>query len=187
MPPLPEPRNGEVIRPSAPPSLDAGSPANATALSMLPRVVAIASISSMKPMAPPSFRAILRSCLKNDRMRNAVPPIHIDWNAVADTNRKGTPACLAIACARNVLPVPGGPSNKMPRRGVPPSSSRNVAYPRNASIVRTTSSTCESSPLTSVSPTSTCSGYTVMCGERPFMSGSSAIRRIATKMPITGR
>ena len=95
----------------------------------------------MKPIAPPSLRAAFRKALKNPRMREAVPPNHIDCVADADMNRNGTPACLAIAFARYVLPVPGGPSNKMPRRGVPPSSSRNVAYPRNTSSERRTSST----------------------------------------------
>ena len=101
----------------------------------------IASISSMKPIAPPSLRAAFRSALKNERILVAVIPNHIDCSAVAEMNRNGTPACLAIALARYVLPVPGGPSNSMPRRGVPPSSSRNVAYPRKTSSVRNTSST----------------------------------------------
>ncbi len=126
MPPLPPPMNGEVTRES-PPASDAVSAWYGTMLSMPPRVPPIASISSMKPIAPPSLRAAFRRFLKNDLIRNAVMPCHIDWNAGAEMNRNGTPACLAIALARNVLPVPGGPSNRIPRRGVPPSSSRNVA------------------------------------------------------------
>src|SRR5207248_11489087 len=70
------------------------------------RLAPIASISSMNPMAPPSLRAALRSALKNDRIFAAVIPNHIDWNAGADTNRNGTPACFAMAFARYVLPVP---------------------------------------------------------------------------------
>ncbi len=87
---------------------------------MPPRLPAMASISSMKPMAPPSLRAVLRSSLKKLRILRAVAPYHMDWNEVADTNMNGTPASLAIALARWVLPVPGGPSNIRPRRGVPP-------------------------------------------------------------------
>ena len=34
-----------------------------------PRDMPIASISSMKPIAPPSLRAAFRRALKNDRMR----------------------------------------------------------------------------------------------------------------------
>ena len=60
----------------------------------------IASISSMKPIAPPSLRAAFRSALKNERILVAVIPNHIDCSAVAEMNRNGTPACLAIAFAR---------------------------------------------------------------------------------------
>ena len=59
-PPSPEPMNDSVARatPSAPEDLLTP-----------PRDMPIASISSMKPIAPPSLRAALRSALKNDRMR----------------------------------------------------------------------------------------------------------------------
>ena len=56
----------------------------------------MASISSMKPMAPPSWRAALRSALKKARILRAVMPYHIDWKLVADTNRNGTPAWRAM-------------------------------------------------------------------------------------------
>ena len=39
-----------------------------------PRAIAIASISSMKPIAPPSWRAALRSALKYERILRAVAP-----------------------------------------------------------------------------------------------------------------
>ena len=39
-----------------------------------PRAIAMASISSMKPMAPPSARAALRRALKYDRILRAVAP-----------------------------------------------------------------------------------------------------------------
>src|SRR3954454_17053644 len=63
------------------------------------RVAPIASISSMNAIAPPSASAALRASLKNLRIFIAVAPYIIDWNAVADTNRKGTPASAAIALA----------------------------------------------------------------------------------------
>ncbi len=50
-----------------------------------------------------------------------------------------------------------------------------------------TSSTWRLSPVTSVSPTSTCSGYTVMCGERPVISGNAIISPIATINRAPGR
>ena len=64
------------------------------------RSAPIASISSMKPMAPPSRRAALRMARKNALILTAVIPNHMDWNAGAETNRNGTPACLAMALAR---------------------------------------------------------------------------------------
>ncbi len=151
-----------------------------------PRSPPIASISSMNPIAPPSFRASLRRRRKNERIFAFVIPNHIDWNAGAALNRNGTPACLAIALARYVLPVPGGPSNSIPRRGLPPSWSRNVAYPRNTSSVRPTSSTWLSSPRTSSSPTSISSGRTIWCGDRPLNSGIAIISTIMIMISATG-
>ena len=91
-----------------------------------PREAPTASISSMKPIAPPCLRAAFLRVLKNALILNAVIPNHMLWNAGADTKKKGTPASAAIALARWVLPVPGLPSKRMPRRGLPPSSSRKV-------------------------------------------------------------
>src|SRR5437016_7420171 len=125
MPPVDGDANGVIIR--CRPALN---PAGAGEAPSPLRVMPIASISSMNPIAPPSLRAALRRALKNERIFDAVMPNHIDWNAGEDTNMNGTPACLAMAFARYVLPVPGGPSNRMPRRGLPPRRSRKVAYPR---------------------------------------------------------
>ena len=89
----------------------------------------IASISSMKPIAPPSLRAAFRRALKKERIRDAVPPNHIDCVADADMNRNGTPACLAIAFARYVLPVPGWSleEDAAPRRAAELLAERRVA------------------------------------------------------------
>lgn len=92
----------------------------------LPRAVPTASISSMKPIAPPSRRAAFFSARKKERSFQAVIPYHMLRKAGADTKKKGTPASAAIAFARCVFPVPGRPSKRMPRRGLAPSSSRNV-------------------------------------------------------------
>ena len=88
----PPPKKADVVRDR---SVGAGTAADPPL-----RVMAIASISSMKPIAPPSLRAAFRSLRKNDRIRNADMPCHMDWNAGAGMNRNGTPACLAIALAR---------------------------------------------------------------------------------------
>ena len=82
----------------------------------------------------------------------------MDWNEVAETNRKGTPASAAMALAVMVLPVPGRPSNSSPRRGVPPIWSANRRWVWNRSIERWTSSLIGSMPMTSSSVTSICSG-----------------------------
>ena len=44
-------------------------------------------------------------------------PMNIAANPEPVENRKGTPEAPAMAFAINVLPVPGGPSNKMPWGG----------------------------------------------------------------------
>src|SRR5207253_1975153 len=96
-----------------------------------------------------------------ERMRH-----HPRWLLLAVRHGHGTAACFAMALARKVLPVPGGPSNRMPRRGLPPSTSRNVTYPMNTLSVRVTSSTCGSRPFSSSSPTSMCSGRISRWGDR---------------------
>ena len=122
------PKNEDTLRPGACPIPSRGLDKNGSGDIANPlRSPPIASISSMKPIAPPSRRAAFRSALKKERILMFVIPYHIDWKAGAETNRNGTPACLAIALARNVFPVPGGPSNRMPRRGFPPRTSRKVA------------------------------------------------------------
>src|SRR3954449_7458937 len=76
-----------------------GATSGAAVIDSPRRVAPIASISSMNAIAPPSASAALRASLKNLRIFIAVAPYIIDWNAVADTNRKGTPASAAIALA----------------------------------------------------------------------------------------
>src|SRR5437667_3433826 len=63
----------------------------------------MASISSMKPIAPPCFRAIFLRDLKKDLILKAVIPNQCDCKEGAAMNRNGTPACLAIALARYVF------------------------------------------------------------------------------------
>jgi hypothetical protein len=91
IPEPPAPMNPEVTRPR---------PVWSGTARMPPRSPPIASISSMNPIAPPSLRASLRRRLKKPRILAFVIPNHIDWNAGAEMNRKGTPACFAIALAR---------------------------------------------------------------------------------------
>ena len=54
-----------------------------------------------------------------------VAPWYDEWNDVPEANRNGTPASAAIALAVIVLPVPGPPWNRIPRRVRPPIRSAN--------------------------------------------------------------
>ena len=64
-------------------SASAAAPGAAVIADAPPRARPIASISSMKPIAPPSLRAVLRSALKYWRIFFAVAPWNMDWNDVA--------------------------------------------------------------------------------------------------------
>ncbi len=163
-PPTPSEMAGDITRPPGTPV------AIAVAVEMPPRRIPMASNSSMNPMAPPSARATLRKCRKKPRILRAVMPYHMLWNEVADTNRKGTPASLAMARATWVLPVPGGPSKSTPRRGVPPMSRWKRLWFKKTSRVWRTSATTGPSPLTSEKVTSICSGRKMVCGERALPS-----------------
>ena len=44
----------------------------------------------------------------------APTPTNISTKSEPDIEKKGTPASPAIALARRVLPVPGGPTNRAP-------------------------------------------------------------------------
>ena len=68
------------------------------------------SISSMKMIALPSFFA----CAKRSRTRLAPTPTNISIKSEPVTERNPTPASPATARAKRVLPVPGGPTSKMP-------------------------------------------------------------------------
>ena len=75
-----------------------------------PRLRPMESISSMKIMARP----ILRACWKRSRTRLAPTPTNISMKSEPVTDKKPTPASPATARAKSVLPVPGGPTSKMP-------------------------------------------------------------------------
>ena len=68
------------------------------------------SISSMKMIARP----ILRAVSNRSRTRLAPTPTNISMKSEPVTDRNGTPASPATARAMSVLPVPGGPTSRMP-------------------------------------------------------------------------
>ncbi len=69
-----------------------------------------ASSSSMKMM----HGAILRACSNRSRTRAAPTPTNISTNSEPEIEKNGTPASPATARASSVLPVPGGPTSRMP-------------------------------------------------------------------------
>ena len=78
----------------------------------------IASISSMKTMQG----AFSLACLKRSRTLEAPIPTNISTNSDPDMEKKGTLASPATALASMVLPVPGGPTRRMPLGIVAPIS-----------------------------------------------------------------
>ena len=75
-----------------------------------PRLRPMESISSIKMMALP----ILRACWNRSRTRLAPTPTNISMKSEPVTDRKPTPASPATARAKSVLPVPGGPTRRIP-------------------------------------------------------------------------
>lgn len=70
-----------------------------------------------RPWHPPMKRmegATLRAARNSERMRAAAMPWNISTNSAPFALKKGTPDSPAMALARYVLPVPGGPSSRMP-------------------------------------------------------------------------
>mmetsp|Transcript_16822 Transcript_16822/g.48023 ORF Transcript_16822/g.48023 Transcript_16822/m.48023 type:complete len:243 (-) Transcript_16822:267-995(-) len=76
----------------------------------LPRARATASISSMNTMQG----AFLRAWLKRSRTREGPTPTNISIKSEPEMEKNGTLASPAVALARSVLPVPGGPHRSAP-------------------------------------------------------------------------
>ena len=74
------------------------------------RFLPIASISSIKIIAGDASFA----SLKRSRTRAAPTQTNISTNSDPDTKKNGTPLSPATARARRVLPVPGGPTMRIP-------------------------------------------------------------------------
>ena len=100
----------------------------------LPRWRPTASISSMKMM----HGCIVFACAKRSRTRAGPTPTNISIKSEPDTERKGTDASPAVAFARSVLPVPGGPTSSAPFGILAP----NVLYFSGRLRKSTSSITC---------------------------------------------
>ena len=84
---------------------------------MAPRLPPSASSSSMKITQPPYLSDMARP-RENIRRTFMFPmPKNIAWNRLPSATRMGTFEAPAMALAISVLPVPGGPSNRMPWGG----------------------------------------------------------------------
>ena len=106
------------------------------------------SISSMKMMQGARFFASENT----SRMRLAPTPTNISSKSLPLIAKKGTFASPAIAFARSVLPVPGGPTISTPFGILPPSFLKAAGSLRNSTI-SCTSSRASSTPATSANVT----------------------------------
>mmetsp|Transcript_12326 Transcript_12326/g.47921 ORF Transcript_12326/g.47921 Transcript_12326/m.47921 type:complete len:251 (+) Transcript_12326:2211-2963(+) len=86
------------------------------------------SNSSMKMM----HGRHLRAWLNRLRIRAAPTPTNISMKSEPDMDRNGTPDSPAVALARSVLPVPGGPTSSAPRGIFAPRSSYFLGFLRKS-------------------------------------------------------
>ena len=108
-----------------------------------PRALPIASISSIK-IIEGDFCA---ACLNRSRTLEAPTPTNISTKSDPDNEKKGTSASPATALANNVLPVPGGPTNRAPFGIFPPNAVYLSGFFKKSTI-SCTSSLAPSKPAT---------------------------------------
>ena len=87
-------------------------------------------------------------CSKRSRTREAPTPTNISTKSEPEIEKNGTLASPAMALARSVLPVPGGPTSSTPFGILPPSFWNLGGSFRNSMISRS-SSLASSTPATS--------------------------------------
>ena len=117
MPPPPMPMPPMMIRSGPLASQWRLVSAGALVLDTAPRVPPTASSSSRKMTAPPYLRDSFRAFLNSRMMRRLPMPMNMLLKLVPEAYTNGTLADPAIALPSRVLPVPGGPSNKIPWGG----------------------------------------------------------------------
>mmetsp|Transcript_73819 Transcript_73819/g.190512 ORF Transcript_73819/g.190512 Transcript_73819/m.190512 type:complete len:361 (-) Transcript_73819:503-1585(-) len=140
-----------------------------------------ASISSMKTMHGACFRA----SWKRSRMRRAPTPTNISSNSEPETWRKGTPASPAMARARSVLPVPGGPDISTPFGSFAPRRVKRSGSLRYK-MISCSSSFTSSMPFTSSNVVVTSSTGTVFLELPPnFFDMLPTMLSAKTEMPAT--
>ena len=82
----------------------------------------------MKMMQGAAFLA----CSNKSRTRAAPTPTNISTNSAPEIEKNGTPASPATARASSVLPVPGGPTSRIPFGMRAPSRPNDVGSRRKA-------------------------------------------------------
>lgn len=95
-----------------------------------------------------NIRNIIRNLLNKSRTRLAPCPTKTSSNSGPAAWKNGTLASPATARANNVLPVPGGPTNKTPLGNLPPKFENFSGFLRN-STTSFNSCLASSQPLTS--------------------------------------
>ncbi|PRL39404.1 hypothetical protein BV095_00485 [Haemophilus influenzae] len=113
-----------------------------------PRWRPTASISSIKIKQGAFFLA----CSNISRTRDAPTPTNISTKSEPEIVKNGTFASPAIARASKVLPVPGGPTIRIPF-GILPPKFWNLFGSRKKSTISPTSSFASSQPATSAKVT----------------------------------
>ena len=99
--------------------------------------------------------AFFLPCSKRSRTREAPTPTNISTKSEPEIEKKGTFASPAMARARRVLPVPGGPIRRTPL-GMRPPSFWNFCGSRRNSMISCSSSLASSTPATSLKVTFFC-------------------------------
>jgi hypothetical protein len=102
----------------------------------------------MKMMQGAAFLA----CSNKSRTRAAPTPTNISTNSAPEIEKNGTPASPATARASSVLPVPGGPTSRIPFGMRAPSRPNDVGSRRKATT-SCSSNFASSTPATSLKVT----------------------------------
>ncbi len=96
--------------------------------------------------------AFFLPCSKRSRTRLAPTPTNISTKSEPLMLKKETPASPAMARARRVFPVPGGPISSTPL-GIRPPTRMYFRVSRRKSMISSTSSRASSIPATSLKVT----------------------------------
>ena len=139
------------------PSISVRSWFKVLSLSSLPPLIGL--LLRARPMASISSINIILgdfsfACLNKSLTLEAPTPTNISTKSEPEMLKKGTLASPATDLANNVLPVPGGPTNKTPFGILPPRRVYFLGFLRK-STTSTTSSFASSKPATSLNVTLT--------------------------------